>query len=738
MTLTTERLYELLPAIQRLRDAERGESLKALVTVLAQQGHLFEQDLERLYDNLFIETCDEWVVPYLGDLLGARGTNNTGVSGFSQRARVANTLAYRRRKGTATMLEQLALDTTGWRARAVEFFELLSATQWLNHLRPHSLRTPDLRNGDALELIDSAFDSAAHSVDVRRIASGRGRCNLPNIGIFLWRLQSYFLDGIAARPAEDGTAPDSLGRFFIHPLGIDAPLFNRPATETEISTLATERNVPGELRRRPLDAEVDKRRLALVNGHAAPENWFGREPAFVVAYRLKAADPLTTVKPEELLIANLEAPNPAVPEVWLRPPDKLSYVPQQGGAAVNVPIQVAVDPVLGRLAFPTGVVPVEVRVSAAHGFPGDLGGGAYDRRESAQTFPLAQVTWQAAVGRELTPNLAKGLFNSFADAVAAWNGADAGLTGVIALIDNGGYAHSSLTIELKAGSRLLIISADWPEVEDPASGQKLRRLGEVSPTERRAHLIGPITVKSKADSQLSFDGLWLEGNLTLSNPGGAGLLSLRLAHTTIVPGQGGLSVGNKYEHLTVELFRSICGPIEIKGSSPSLQITESVVDAAEGSAIVAEETAADIQASTILGTTAVQQLEAGNSIFKDQVEVQRRQTGCVRFSFVPNGSTTPRRYRCQPDLAVEAATSPKLEVEALDRMVPDFTNEHFPEPAYLQLARSCPLEIRTGADDGAEMGVWRFLRQPQREANLRDGLDEYLRLGLEAGLIFVT
>ena len=54
------------------------------------------------------------------------------------------------------------------------------------------------------------------------------------------------------------------------------------------------------------------------------------------------------------------------------------------------------------------------------------------------------------------------------------------------------------------------------------------------------------------------------------------------------------------------------------------------------------------------------------------------------------------------------------------------------------MAAACPLEIRQGADDGAEMGAWRFLRQPQREANLRTSLDEYLRLGLEAGLIYVT
>jgi hypothetical protein len=36
------------------------------------------------------------------------------------------------------------------------------------------------------------------------------------------------------------------------------------------------------------------------------------------------------------------------------------------------------------------------------------------------------------------------------------------------------------------------------------------------------------------------------------------------------------------------------------------------------------------------------------------------------------------------------------------------------------------------------MGAFEFLKQPQREANLRDALAEYLRVGLEATLVYVT
>jgi hypothetical protein len=36
------------------------------------------------------------------------------------------------------------------------------------------------------------------------------------------------------------------------------------------------------------------------------------------------------------------------------------------------------------------------------------------------------------------------------------------------------------------------------------------------------------------------------------------------------------------------------------------------------------------------------------------------------------------------------------------------------------------------------MGVFKGLTQPQRESNLKSALDEYLRFGLEAGIIYVT
>jgi hypothetical protein len=89
------------------------------------------------------------------------------------------------------------------------------------------------------------------------------------------------------------------------------------------------------------------------------------------------------------------------------------------------------------------------------------------------------------------------------------------------------------------------------------------------------------------------------------------------------------------------------------------------------------------------------------------------------------------------------ASAPSAELDRIAAAIrsalqPDFTSRQFADPGYMQLHTSCPVEIRSGADDGSEMGVFHDLFQVQRETNLRARLEEYLRFGLEAGVFFVT
>jgi hypothetical protein len=154
-----------------------------------------------------------------------------------------------------------------------------------------------------------------------------------------------------------------------------------------------------------------------------------------------------------------------------------------------------------------------------------------------------------------------------------------------------------------------------------------------------------------------------------------------------------------------------------------------------------------IENSTIMGPVAVRAMQmASNSIFTDTVTVERQQIGCMRFSYVPLVSVTPRRFRCEPDRAIDAAVQPTMteqeasaaQMRARQWVRPQFTTRRYGLPAYAQLSQDCAREIRTGADNSAEMGVFTMLMQPQREANLRIRFEEYLPFGLEGGLIFVN
>lgn len=718
-------LDELLPAIYRIRDAERGEPLRALLRVIEGELRVVEEDIAALYDNLFIETCDEWVVPYIGDLLGVRGLYAVRPSSFSSRAYVANTLAYRRRKGTAAVLEQLARDTTGWTARAIEFFQRLITTQHVNHVRLHCRATPDLRSMNALELLGGPFEQAQHCLDVRRIASGRGRYNIPNVGLFVWRLQTYPLERVTPRAA-GGPAGR---RFHVSPLGLDTPLFNRPQSEPEIAHLAEEPNVPGRLRRRAL--YEDRATLASPEAPARSFYLLGEHPVLRVFFDG------AQLQPEQILACNLEGwDEPG----WSAPTSSLVE-------ATGRSTQVAIDPDLGRLALLSGVTaPARIEVSFNYGFSADLGGGPYDRRQAADAaLQGREITWQAAVSPSIAAVGDEPIFATMQAAVASWNAQPAPKVGVITIADSATYEENltgANAIEIPAQSLLLIIAADWPVVTDPAIGDQARRVvGQLTPA-GRPHQRGNISVRGTGDLNpggLMINGLLLEGNLTCLS---GSLGQLRVEHCTIVPGEGALRVTAANTSLGITIERSICGPIELPESVPALRIVDSIISSGAESdpglhAIRSPGAPAKVQRATIFGTVEARSLEADNSVFSGRVRVERAQAGCVRFSFVPPGSRTPRRYRCQPDLALEERTDEEQQI-ILESLRPEFTSREYSHPGYAQLGLACPAEIATGAEDGSEMGAFSSLQQPQRLANLYAALDEYLPFGLEAGIIFVT
>jgi hypothetical protein len=680
MSFDAQALYELLPAVYRLRDGEGAAGtkgvLRGLIDVIAGEVAALEEDLEQLYDDQFIETCAEWVAPYIGDLLGYRTLYGMTDKVGSPRAEVANTIAYRRRKGTAAMLEQLARDVTGWDARAVEFFQLLAATQYLNHLRPHSLAWVGVRRAEGAPRIDGPFDVAGHSVEVRRIARRRGRHNIPNVGIHAWRLRDYPLRAV---PAEKFVTNDNTDRrYLLSPLRANLPLFSHPEAEESITHIAERGNVPDAITRREL--------------------W----------------DHLATFYPRsvEVTVDGTRLPPDAVAS------SDLSDV--TGGWAYPAVDRVLVDPALGRLSLPpsltvdgTAVSMIHPVVTYSYGFPADIGGGPYPR--------LATFSNDLGAPAAVPPGTI---------AAAVTNLAGSGLIEV----SGNGRLDETLKITAGDGERIELRAAE--------GSRPVINLG------------ADFEIDLGDDADVTLNGLVFTG-APLRVPTTAKGGRLRLVHCTLVPGidqkldgeptsPGTPSLVVSSGLVVVEIERSIVGGVRANENA-IVRVTDSIVDAGGRSEVAyaaptgkAAGGELEVIGSTVIGKVHARILRlVSNSILDARlgeadtwdhpVAAQRRQEGCLRFSYVPPGSRTPRRYECEPSSDDDAL-----------RVQPQFTSERYGDPAYCQLSLRCPSEIRTGADDESEMGAYHNLFAPQRETNLHVRLEEYLRFGLEAGVMYAT
>jgi hypothetical protein len=661
MSFDAETLYRLLPAVYRVRDAEQGGVLRELMEVIAGQAQEMEADLEQLYDDQFIETCADWVVPYIGDLLGYRDlfpvAAATGIG--SPRAEVANTIAHRRSKGTARQLEQLARDVTGWDAVVVELFRRLATTQSLIHLRPQHRPFPDLRSWQVAADLGGAFDRLPHTLDVRRMAAGGVRHNIPNIGIFLWRIRSFPFREVRPAPVDRGTRL----RYRFDPLGLDTPLYARPQTETALAQATG----PDEL---PLPLSRPRLRAGLARHYGAGASlWVYRDGQLVPPGQVRVCD--------------------------------LSDLDDGSGGWANMPADgIAVDPELGRLALSPALRTwtTRVRVGFHYGFSAEMGGGVYDRSAALAGSPDVRVPVDHATLSAALPAAADG--------------------GVVEIQDNGRYARP-YRILLRQDRALVL------------RGRNGRRPTVLM---RRALRIG-----GHAGGELTLDGLAFRGgqlrvlDSILSRPNRLRRLTLR--HCTLVPGSARLydddplPPGRPSLYVTADtellIDRCILGGLEVEGQG-RVVIRDSILDAGAAEAAACRVAGhLEVRRSTLIGTARAGVLElAENCLFLGTVRSDRVQQGCVRFSYLPLDSRVPRRYRCQP------------EPDAVPAPAPRFTSLRYGDAGYCQLGRDCPPQIREGADDESEMGAFHHLYEARREANLRLRLDEYLRFGLEAGIIF--
>ncbi|SHJ55654.1 hypothetical protein SAMN05444159_0910 [Bradyrhizobium lablabi] len=716
----SNRLYDLLPAVYRQRDLEVGGPLLGLLGVIAEQVDVVESDIAQLYENWFIETCDDWAVPYIGDLIGYRPPD-AGVPSdptvlpinktLSARREVANAVRFRRQKGSIRLLEQLAEAVTGWPSRVVELGRQVGVTQSIDHLHTRRGGTADLRSADALDRVGTPFDTVAHALDVRSVESDRspGAYNIQNIALYLWRLPVYSATCTPAYCLEE--VGDHCYTFSI--LGNDTPLYNLPIANPAPEDAIGELSLPVPIRRKAFADDVEQRQ--------ASDKYYGEGRSLAI-WRSDGGEGRTLIPANEIIPADLSE--------W-------RYRPPHG--------HVAVDPELGRIAFPPSELPEnDILVSYHYAFGMDIGGGEYQRSHVVN----AAISTYRVNGSTDIPTVRA--------ACERW-ASDNPTSAVIELTENRVY-NEPFQIELREGQSL-----------------EIRAVNGVRPVidllDWRASRPDALTITGAVGSRMTLDGILVTGR-GIDIRGTFDAFIIR--HCTLVPdwslhqdarphrpAEPSLSFTDASARVRID--RCIIGAIhatqeDILADPLDLRISQSIVDATSNDLVAigapddgAASIALTVMRSTILGRVHTHTVElAENSILAGHVRVARRQHGCMRYCYVPPGSRTPSRYCCQPDLvgqaldeAVKLEQLPRSELRALRhvewlRVEPQFITKRYGEPAYCRLALGCADEITHGAEDRSELGVFHDLYEPQRIANLRNRLAEYVPAGTDAGIIFAS
>lgn len=728
MSLDQAKLFALLPAVYRTADATAGNQLQALFAVLAAQSAIVEDNIEQLYDDQFIETCAPWVIPYIGDLIGYNSIYEIASASFDSRAEVANTIGYRRRKGTLIALEQVCADVSGRPAAAVEEFKRLLTTESMRHVRPRHSATVNLRNISALDRLASAFDVENRTIDVRRITPrvriasdpdvapldialhGPGRFNIPDVAIYLWRWKSWPVVNAPALRVSDGA-------YTFSPLGQDMPLFSQPVLRSSFASLTGRMNVPQPIRRHEFALSISPKNATAAN----PLSFYGPSSSILLI-----ADGV------EIPAAQIECAN-------------LGERPGRVTCKVK-PGRIAIDPELGRIQFAADVpVPQTLLVNYSYGFPAEIGGGPYDRSASLTQINPAQTGFVALVGSASFPTLES--------AIQQWNLQPAGVSGLIVLPD-----YASYTIDLTGGSAIQLPPQSNLSI---VAAQPLPNGGPLDFVwnNSRVTLFGNLDVVGVAAAtappdgetppagQLFLSGVWIAGQILVTGES----VTLQLADVTLVPGLGITRCGQprcpgdpsivmNAAESSLALTRCISGPVAA-GVAGTVRICSSIVDSSSpcGVAYAGADLASvgadlHVEDSTIIGKVRTRTLPlASNTIFHARrsqhdpwlaaVWCSRKQTGCVRFCYLPFNSITPNRYRClPPDAASESALAPK------------FVTLGYGHPSYALLSGDVPMAVWTGADNGSQIGVYYQIQETEAVRNVQLRAPEYLPFGLEAGI----
>lgn len=775
-------LYDRLPQIYKIRDEEQlpPAQLKSYLALVEAAFGAIQENIESLYHDLFIETSSDWVIPYIGDLLG---TSHLIADPWTLRADVADTIALRRRKGTLGSIELLTYNLTRWGVHCIELRENLVWNQHLNHQRPdgggkppyrhpgmHTIvrgGTVTLREPAVLGLLNTPFDPFAHIADLRSPSTGGIRYNLPNLAIFLWRLEVYqvaaskpVFRGVQANPAAAGGEAKFAARFDVHPLGEQVRLFN------------THRFDPD--RKPPVLTQVDRTPGPILTARLIEGSQAGAPDEYIA---VETYNP-TNVTLETLRLSGtglqLHLPEPEFTgEIWSSPAGKISVRGANLCAwekGLHDPLknrEIAIDPVTGRIVIGIDAqaegdaLMDHLLLTYTYGAVGQVGAHPVSRppvpeKWNGEPLKVRRVSFHQnpdglrdALQDALhnIENLASPILIEITDSMTH----DLDIS-TISITENGGFClrlNRSLIIRSCDGQRPII------RLAVPLCFRPVNVKGTTDDEQDRFNeILSKLTVR--------LEGLYLTRGESF--PGGkplierAALNSLELFDCTLDPGghvkldntrasihpsvnlQNGYGFTDPAEKKAfnqtpkIILERTISGPLLID-TGYRLFLTDSIIDAGKG----ADDDPGDsfaisgpaniwgppsqVSGITVFGRTRVESISGQGGIWVHALEALDNQKGCIKFSyFSGRNDRLPQNYGCV------RGTEAKLR----------FTSEIFGNPAYGQLARTSDFRIRERGPKDSEMGAFGFLLEAHKWRNLQIRFREFMPVGVRPLLIPIT
>lgn len=783
MSTVRKSLYNRLPEIYHIKDKEQNPpyQLKAYLDILDKIQDGIQNNIETLYHDFFIETCSEWVIPYIADLLG---TSHLSGDPWTLRADVARTIKHRRRKGTLGAIESLTYALTEWAVHTVELRERVVWNQHLNHQRPDKGGNPPiplliemqesidgavrggtvtLRDPALLSFFNGPFDPFAHVVDIKPVAGGAIRYNIPNLAIFLWRLKDFtvpvtepvlYENTIIELSITPGTDEARFAlRYDIHPLAEPMALFNthRFQADDEPPNLTGKDAVPGPMPRARLSTAAPTDKPEESEEYVAIDYYSTALPDAPGddAVGLTLHMPEATFSSKEWIIrgANLCAWETVLNPVLRK--DEIVIDPEHGRMLIGVGGATSVqeaDPLHEGLF-----------VSATYGFSGSSRGttGAHPIVRDEAPDGTVKIDYQTGPGGLPAANGA-GLQEALNSASIVSSDPL-----IIEIGDSRIYELdiSTITDAHDDENSLWVVNLGRSLAIRAASGQR--------PVIQLKMPLGfrPVDVNDRGvdNMNVTLEGLYITRDHDPAGPliNRAAVNQLTLKNCTLDPGNhaalDGLRQNERYAfNLTngygftdssdVEGFaqtpqliidRSICGPMAIDDGY-SLTLKDSIIDAGSGAndtpanlalhAVTGDhekEWGPDLAVSglTCFGRMRVESVTGQGGIWIHRLEVNDDQQGCIKFSyFSGDGDKLPQHQACV--FGTQVALS--------------FVSEIFGQAGYAQLHLRSDRKILMQGPDSDAMGAFGYLLNTHKWKNINIRYREFMPVGVRPVLVSVT